>query len=435
MTKKEFLDTLKRKLEVLNEEEVNDILKEYEEHIDESIKDGVKEEYAIKEFGNIGDLVKDILSAYKINVDNYNSSNDFVKKILSDTKSVFDKFINILTHGSFKKVCQMIIYILCALLVVAIIRVPFMLLLSIIEKFIDIFPEHIYGILDTFISIFMNVAFIVLGYIVFIKLLNEKLDDEYEISNKKVIKEKKVTKKDNKIIEEKIVYKNERTFLDSIADLFKFCFRIIACFILLFVAFGLVCSAIGVAYTIMFSINYKFFLGPILASIGVLTGCIWLCNLLFCYICKKSVSFKNSFITFIIAIIMCGSGIGITLIEINKIDFKNYDQELTLSNTYTYHNIHNIETINTVELIKDESIKDGEIIVKIYIPSFIEVDIDEENNHTLHLYLSQDGYLFYKQMLNDIKSGTFYNYEYSNTSKIEVYGNKKTLKDLNVSYY
>src|SRR5574344_2641405 len=111
MTKKEFLDTLKRKLEVLNEEEVNDILKEYEEHIDESIKDGVKEEYAIKEFGNIGDLVKDILSAYKINVDNYNSSNDFVKKILSDTKSVFDKFINILNHGSVKKVCQMIIYI------------------------------------------------------------------------------------------------------------------------------------------------------------------------------------------------------------------------------------------------------------------------------------------------------------------------------------
>ena len=65
MTKKQFLSTLKNKLHILNDKEIEDILKEYEDHIDLKVKDGLTEEEAIQDFGDIDQLAKEILSAYQ----------------------------------------------------------------------------------------------------------------------------------------------------------------------------------------------------------------------------------------------------------------------------------------------------------------------------------------------------------------------------------
>ena len=53
MTKEEFINKLKDKLSILNEDEVEDIINEYSEHIDEKIKSGVSEKEATNEFGDI----------------------------------------------------------------------------------------------------------------------------------------------------------------------------------------------------------------------------------------------------------------------------------------------------------------------------------------------------------------------------------------------
>ena len=74
MTKKDFLDKLRGKLEILKSDEVEDIINEYSEHIDEKVKSGVSEEDAILEFGDFNELVTNILDAYKINK-NYNIFN------------------------------------------------------------------------------------------------------------------------------------------------------------------------------------------------------------------------------------------------------------------------------------------------------------------------------------------------------------------------
>ena len=67
MKKKEFLSILEEKLEVLNKEEREDILNEYKDTISEKVKNGQTEEEAIKDFGDIDDLARELLSAYKIN--------------------------------------------------------------------------------------------------------------------------------------------------------------------------------------------------------------------------------------------------------------------------------------------------------------------------------------------------------------------------------
>lgn len=69
MDKQTFLNELKKRLKVLNKDEIEDIVEEYEGHINEKISSGKTEKEAIEDFGDFDCLIKEILSAYKINED------------------------------------------------------------------------------------------------------------------------------------------------------------------------------------------------------------------------------------------------------------------------------------------------------------------------------------------------------------------------------
>lgn len=66
MKKQEFLDELKRHLRVLQDEEQEDIIDEYSQHIEMKIANGLSEEEAIKDFGPIQALAGEILEAYHV---------------------------------------------------------------------------------------------------------------------------------------------------------------------------------------------------------------------------------------------------------------------------------------------------------------------------------------------------------------------------------
>lgn len=69
MDKKTFINELKTALSVLQEDELNDIVNEYEQHIDMKMKNGLSEDEAIADFGSIGELTADILEAYHVRAD------------------------------------------------------------------------------------------------------------------------------------------------------------------------------------------------------------------------------------------------------------------------------------------------------------------------------------------------------------------------------
>ena len=76
MTKDEFLRILDRKLQVINERERRDIIDEYRTHIEMKVQEGKTEAEAIEDFGDIDELVNEILDAYKINTKQVNNSLD-----------------------------------------------------------------------------------------------------------------------------------------------------------------------------------------------------------------------------------------------------------------------------------------------------------------------------------------------------------------------
>lgn len=67
MNKEIFLQKLSNYLAVLDEKEQQDILDEYTQHIDMKMKEGMSEEEAIRDFGDMKELAADILEAYHVN--------------------------------------------------------------------------------------------------------------------------------------------------------------------------------------------------------------------------------------------------------------------------------------------------------------------------------------------------------------------------------
>ncbi len=69
MDKKTFLLKLRQDLSVLQEEELQDIISEYEQHIDMKVENGLTEEEAIADFGSMTELTAEILEAYHVRAD------------------------------------------------------------------------------------------------------------------------------------------------------------------------------------------------------------------------------------------------------------------------------------------------------------------------------------------------------------------------------
>lgn len=90
MKKQEFLDELRTYLNVLQDEEQEDIIDEYSQHIEMKIENGLSEEEAIKDFGSIRELAGEILEAYHVKLgDEKEEKKKSRKKLLKEVKLSF----------------------------------------------------------------------------------------------------------------------------------------------------------------------------------------------------------------------------------------------------------------------------------------------------------------------------------------------------------
>ena len=143
MNKQKFLKELEKKLEILSETEREDTINEYRDIIEEKVKHGKTEEEAVKEFGSIDELTKEILSAYKINPEYQNRTNeskDSAKDFVETTENLIKKGANKVSEMAndvvesikksdvsltTEKAFEIIIKVIFLLLGLAILKIPF----------------------------------------------------------------------------------------------------------------------------------------------------------------------------------------------------------------------------------------------------------------------------------------------------------------------
>lgn len=202
MNKKSFIKKLKNNLNVLEESEVKDIIEEYSDIIDEKIKDGKTEEEAIKDFGDINELSKEILKAYKINPkfietdENSEIRQDFeknikkgAKKLSNFTKSVVD---DIKKHDNItlEFICEIIIKIIILLVICAILTIPFWALLGLGHAIFNIafFPLDI--ILNVLWGVLVWILYFAVGIMITIAMFKDNFKLGKEETKKKTTKTK-----------------------------------------------------------------------------------------------------------------------------------------------------------------------------------------------------------------------------------------------------
>ena len=434
MNKKEFISELKSKLSILKKEEVNDIVNEYSEHIEEKIKSGKSEKEAIEEFGDIDELVSGILDAYKIDKEYYKKTS-ILDNIAEDTKEVFNKIIKIISNGSSKEIIKLLAYILITILICYILKLPFYIMETFVNKLFIGLPVSVYNILSRCNSIIIYMIYIIFVFIVFIKVLKEKVINNFMI--KESVSSKTKTKKSSKEKETKeVITNNERTIVDSIFDIFKFMFRLFAGFILFGVAVMLFGFSILLIVSIYIYIKYNFGIGISIMTIGFVLGSLWLIYILYKYIVKSKISFTKAFIMFCISIILCGTGVGVFATEFNKFEYIDGHHEFVLKEEKEY-NTNNIKFIgcnncDKIDKVVNNDLKDNVFIVKTYSSDYFITYCDNYYENNLYCGTRYPNYDFYKIILNDVKNKKFYNYDAFRSIKLEVIANEKTLNKLNI---
>lgn len=184
MTKKQFLSTLKNKLHILNDKEIEDILKEYEDHIDLKVKDGLTEEEAIQDFGDIDQLAKEILSAYKIS-DRYTSETSkieyYINLIVDKIISFFHDFSKLLATQKGENIIRIVFKVLLILIFIWLLKLPFLLIEGIGRVVLQTLPFY-----NPFVKVWellIDFAYVVVSVILLYLLIKRVIQEEQVESN------------------------------------------------------------------------------------------------------------------------------------------------------------------------------------------------------------------------------------------------------------
>lgn len=443
MTKDKFLRELEKKLSILSEEERKDTINEYRDIIEEKVKHGKKESEAVKEFGSIDELSKEILNAYKINPDY--KSKDFVdgaeelirkgaKKISEVTDDVVDSIKQSDFECTTSNVFEIILKVIILLIFLALLKIPI--------YFASELGSSVFRIgVEPFATIFSWIwkGLIEIVYLGICVLLIVKLVTDYSKKNKTPKTNSKVK---NTKIEEKTTKENKKVKKN---DTFE---TIVLILVRLFVIFTIIIPLVFVAFLFIVGLVVLIYLlckgigvyGFLIATLGCLGFIICIIDLIYRGLIADKKIYLYPFLINILLIVIGG------VMSISYIfDFEYHDslpQNRYETKTETFmEDIDKKTSISNYkkEIIVDNSIEDNKIKAEVtYYPEFVSIekheDTDEDKDYISFVTNEKDTTFslnnkYTKMIMKDIKKKKIYNYNEFNDVKVKIYVNEKT-KDL-----
>ena len=221
MKKQEFLNKLRKKLNVLEDKEIEDIISEYAGYIEEKVNRGLTEEEAVKELGDINEIANDLLQAYKVKPKESNYLNRFINKV----SQMFDYFLNELSNKSGKDILKLIVEICLIIFLIMIFRIPFLLVKDLGWNIFEGLASPISNIFYGIWSFIVEASYFVLAIILFIKIIEKRYFQGFsekivnEIEDEQPKKKKVKTSKKEEIKEEPVMVKEVPQKRTSIIDM------------------------------------------------------------------------------------------------------------------------------------------------------------------------------------------------------------------------
>ncbi len=447
MNKKEFLDKLEKKISILDESERKDILDEYKDTISEKVKHGQSEEEAVADFGDVDELVKEILSAYKIDPDFEGKDENTFNKLLSDGEDLIKKGADKLAKTSkglasdFKRtnkeinlslVFEIVIKIIITIFLIGILRLPFMLIYEVGKGMLDSIFAPFEMIFSFLFGVLLLIVYLSLCVLVIVSLFKGYFKHD-DTSLEDAHKEEEENK-NSEVKEKSSVKKGRSTLGEAIILIIKIW---VVIFIMVPAVFVDLCILFGLCLAIIYLIKGINLFGLGILLLGCLIMCTWFIKLIYGILFKAE---KVNVIPLIISIILMMVGGLLFADMIINIDYydkvpsnikkesKSYeykiDERTVISNLNGY----------TEEIVKD--MKDGEIKVEVdYYKEATKIKIDDYDAGDYRRIAFVNNYtginptkFMYNNFIDNLKDNKIYNYNDVYAFNIKVYGNEKTLE-------
>ncbi len=453
MSKETFLNKLRKKLSILEESEIEDIISEYEGYIEEKIKKGSSEEEAVKSMGDIDELAGELLSAYKIKNPN-EKEHDGINNLVDSFINIFDRIVSVFAHKSFNEIVKFVIELVFIFLIIAICKIPFEIIEGMGRNIFASLGTTSYHILYGIWNFILEFAYLIFAILLFIKIFKSRyLSEEYESAfkeEKEPVQEKKKNKKEKEepIVNEKRDFKKsvEHRSFGIVDALTKICILFIK-FIMLFVLFGVVCYLVGMAmalgvgvYLLIRGVTY-FGIYLIMISLFVLgiIAFIFLFNFLFDHKNKLGALLIASLISFVLLGIgtgVCALEFASTTIVYSEADDDMHTEEYTFAMQDDLILNPNLYDSQNIEI--DDSLKEQIKIVYRYNETHFHItatpSIRKNNDYSI-LYTNYRVTEFryskelFDKLVEDLKKKTIVATSYDNV-EIKVYVSSEVKKQL-----
>ena len=324
MKKEEFLKKLRKRLDILEEHEVEDILSEYEEYIDEKIENGSTEEEAVSSFGDVNELADELLKAYKVKVEkNDDPIGNFANKVIQ----LIDQLINDFSHKSPKEIVRFILEIIIIFCFIGLCHIPVSMLVDLGSNVFDILSSPLNRFFYTIWRFVLEFAYFILAIVVFVRIFKARylqgmhFDCEGKKKKKVYVKEKEITlKKENTSL-------NEKSFITSFSELIiKICVFFLK-FIAICILFGVSMYLIGMSVILVICIYLLIqgvtYFGFYLVMLSLFFLGIIFFSILFNFVLDRKSHGLQLAISLIISFTLLGVGCGVATVEVANTEFIN----------------------------------------------------------------------------------------------------------------
>lgn len=444
MNKRKFLKELEKRLEILTKTEKEDIINEYRDIIEEKVKHGKTEEEAVKEFGSINELSKEILSAYKINpeyqeddepIDIMGTTENLIKKGAKKLSEVTEDVVDSLKKSDVEltteTIFEIIIKVLVVLLGLAILKLPFWFVGELGATIFNIGFAPFSWISEVVWKILVEVIYLIACALVLFTIISKYVKPKN--------KNEKTNRKEESYSEEietskKKVTNEPSTSWNVVLTILKGFVCIMFLFPLWCANFGLLVAIAYVIYILMQGIN-------IVGILILLLGCVCI-GFEFCHIIysllftRKHYHFSSLVIGFVMVLI------GAVLTFDYMSDFTYYNtlpSDLFKEGTITYEEILDSKTsidADKLEIIIDNSIEDSKMKMEVsYYKDYVRIEKEHytHDDHK-HIYFEMGNVKSSFNWKRDVKDllikhlekKEIYNYSLLDDVKVKVYVNEHT---------
>ena len=439
MNKEEFLNKLKSKISVLNDEEIDDILSEYAGYIDEKVADGKTEKEAVKELGSINEIASDLLDAYKVK--STASEKNIVEKAVEWVTDFVELIISNVKGKSFADILKFLITLGLIFLVILVCKIPFLIVEDAGES-IFVSMGSIGKVFSFIWNTLLEFCYLFMAIIAFVAIVKKEFLKEKpksKIKTKNEGKEKEVNTEKKTISEKKIVpKKNEKKgFISNFGGFLTACVIIFLKFICFWILIGIFGYLVGISVTFaitvyLFIATLKFIGIPIIIW-GLLLAGIIFAEINFNFIFNRKTNWKRIFISLIISIVSIGGGVGLTAISAANTNIKKVDTPDTKEVTYKMNDKLVIEDFDQEKYVVDDKVKDIKVVYT-YNKTFAKINKSDSDHIKVNEYdYTLDNKKVVKYFLNGLKNDTLF-FINDDVVDYKVYISKDNLKTIKSNY-